>query len=154
MHGARVGAALAIVAFAVACQTPVATTPPLGLGELMSFIQMRHIKLWLAGEAGNWPLASYEIDELEEGFGDVVRFHPTHEGSPRPLSELVPELTGPPIHDLRAAVARRDAAAFTTAYDSLTAACNGCHDAAGFPINVLIRPTGNPYTDQRFRPAP
>jgi hypothetical protein len=35
-----------------------------GLGEIMSANQMRHVKLWFAGEAGNWPLASYEVDEL------------------------------------------------------------------------------------------
>src|SRR5215471_18604761 len=39
-----------------------------GLGEIMTFQQMRHVKLWLAGQAGNWPLASYELDELNEGF--------------------------------------------------------------------------------------
>jgi len=52
------------------------------LGELMTFQQMRHTKLWLAGQAGNWPLAAYEIDELGEGFEAVMKFHPTHEGSP------------------------------------------------------------------------
>ena len=39
-----------------------------GLGEIMTLNQMRHIKLWFAGKATNWPLASYELDELEEGF--------------------------------------------------------------------------------------
>jgi hypothetical protein len=39
-----------------------------GLGELMSANQMRHAKLWFAGEAGNWPLAAYDLDELKEGF--------------------------------------------------------------------------------------
>ena len=42
-----------------------------GLGEIMSLQQMRHIKLWFAGHAGNWPLADYEIGELKEGFDDV-----------------------------------------------------------------------------------
>ena len=53
-----------------------------GLGEIMTLQQMRHTKLWLAGEAGNWDLAAYEIKELGEGFDDVVKFHPTHEESP------------------------------------------------------------------------
>ena len=42
-----------------------------GLGEIMALQQMRHIKLWYAGRAGNWPLADYEIGELNEGFEDV-----------------------------------------------------------------------------------
>ena len=37
----------------------------------MPLQQMRHIKLWFAGRAGNWPLADYEIDQLKEGFDDV-----------------------------------------------------------------------------------
>ena len=71
-----------------ACQQPPKATSPAtdayvpGLGELMTLQQMRHTKLWLAGEAGNWPLAAYEIKELGEGFDDIVKFHPTHEESP------------------------------------------------------------------------
>ena len=37
----------------------------------MALQQLRHIKLWFAGRAGNWPLADYEIDELKDGFDDV-----------------------------------------------------------------------------------
>ena len=33
--------------------------------------QERHIKLWFAGHAVNWPLADYEIGELSDGFDDV-----------------------------------------------------------------------------------
>ena len=42
-----------------------------GLGEIMSLQQMRHIKLWFAGNAANWPLADYEIDKLKDGFDDL-----------------------------------------------------------------------------------
>ena len=30
-----------------------------GLGEIMTFTQMRHTKLWLAGEAENWDLDAF-----------------------------------------------------------------------------------------------
>src|SRR5262249_53615530 len=43
------------------------------LGEMMVQQQMRHIKLWFAGDAGNWPLADYEIDQLKDGFDDVAK---------------------------------------------------------------------------------
>ena len=39
-----------------------------GLGEIMALQQMRHIKLWFAGHAGNWPLADYEIGELNDEY--------------------------------------------------------------------------------------
>lgn len=123
-----------------------------GLGEIMSLTQMRHLKLWFAGEAENWALASYETDELAEGFSDVVKFHPTHEGSPAPLSQLVPEFTASPIEALRSAIERRDPMAFTDAYDALTQGCNGCHRAAEFSFNVVERPSANPYSNQRFQP--
>ena len=54
-----------------------------GLGELMNFTQIRHAKLWFAGQEQNWQLAQYEVDELQEGFDDVVRFHPSHKDSPQ-----------------------------------------------------------------------
>jgi len=119
----------------------------------MSLTQMRHLKLWFAGQAENWALASYETDELEEGFRDVVRFHPTHKGIPVPLSQLVPEFTDGPIEALRSAIERRDLVGFTAAYDSLTGACNGCHGAASFSFNVVERPSANPYSNQRFQPV-
>jgi len=121
-----------------------------GLGEIMSATQMRHLKLWYAGQAQNWPLASYEVDELEEGFADVVRFHPEHKNSPRPLSELVPELTAGPLAALRAAIGRRSRADFVAAHDALTEGCNGCHVATEFSFNVVVRPASNPYSNQDF----
>lgn len=38
-----------------------------GLGEFMTATQLRHAKLWFAGEQNNWDLAAYEIDEVKEG---------------------------------------------------------------------------------------
>src|SRR5262245_175602 len=61
-----------------------------GLGEIMTLQQMRHTKLWFAGQAGNWPLASYELNELGEGFDDIVAFHPVHEDAPVAPKDAVP----------------------------------------------------------------
>jgi len=120
----------------------------------MTLTQMRHIKLWFAGAAENWRLADYELDELEEGFADAARLHPRHKGAPRPLTELIPEFADLPVRSLRSAVADRDVASFSNAYDSLTAGCNGCHQATGFSFNVVSRPTSNPYSNQEFRAGP
>ena len=125
-----------------------------GLGELMSLQQMRHDKLWRAGRAENWELASYELDELGEGFDDVVHFHPTHKDAPLPLSELVPKLTASPIRSLRAAVDAKDRQAFAAAFDTLTASCNACHQATRFGFNVVRRPVDETwYSNQEFTPA-
>ncbi|MFI5314555.1 MAG: hypothetical protein ACHQ6T_02560 [Myxococcota bacterium] len=155
---ATAGSALVLIAAAAfACARPRAGEASAaangyapGLGEIMAAQQMRHLKLWYAGQAGNWPLASYEVDELEEGFGDAVRFHPEHKDSPRPLTELIPEFTVGPIAALRQAIARQSKPEFSAAHDALTAGCNGCHVAADFGFNVVTRPESNPYGNQRF----
>ena len=123
-----------------------------GLGEFMTATQMRHAKLWLAGKAENWPLAAYELEEIQEGFDTIVKYHPVHEGSPVPVREILPELTGPPLAALRSAVASGDVAAFEQGFDALTAACNACHRAENFGFIVIRRPRGNPYPNQDFSP--
>jgi len=125
----------------------------IGLGEIMGLNQMRHAKLWFAGEAGNWPLAAYEIDELREGFADAARFHNHHKDVPEPLSRMIPQYVDAPLARLDNAVRRGDRADFERAFDSLTAGCNACHEAAGFGFNVVKRPTAPPFTNQSFEPA-
>jgi len=124
-----------------------------GLGEMMTLQQMRHAKLWFAGEAGNWELADYELDELGEGFDDVVKFHPTHKDSPVAPKDAIPRMITEPIKELRGAVERKDSRAFATAYDTLTAACNNCHQATNFGFNRVQKPSSNPYPNQMFAPA-
>jgi hypothetical protein len=139
--------------------SPASTTPATaderfvpGLGELMSLQQMRHVKLWLAGQAGNWALADYEVDELGEGFDDIVKFHPTHKDSPVAPKDAIPRMVTQRLVDLRAAIGRKDAAAFAQAYDALTAACNNCHQAMNFGFNWVQTPESNPYPNQAFAP--
>ncbi len=123
-----------------------------GLGEIMAFTQMRHTKLWMAGEAGNWELAAYESDELEEGFQDAVTFHPTHKDAPRPLAEVLPAMIDAPVAAVRVAIAAHDKAAFEAAFDSLTAGCNNCHRTMNFGFNVVQRPTADAFPNQNFSP--
>ncbi len=125
-----------------------------GLGEIMAQNQVRHAKLWFAGRAGNWALASYEIDELDEGFADAVKYHPVHKSAPDSLTKLVPAFVDPPLARLRQVVARHDSAGFPAAFDALTAGCNGCHAAAGFGFNVVQRPTVPPFSNQSFARPP
>jgi len=123
-----------------------------GLGEIMSLQQMRHSKLWFAGSAGNWPLADYELDELKEGFDDVRKLFPTHEGVRlTPLLDVVAKAAMP---DLAKAIAAQDGAKFTAAFDVLTAACNSCHQAAKRAFIVIQRPASQPYGNQSFAPGP
>lgn len=121
-----------------------------GLGEFMSATQMRHSKLWFAGQAQNWALAAYEIDEIKEGFDDIIKYHPIHEGTPIPIKEILPKLTAGPLARLQSAVAAKKPAEFVAAFKLLTAACNDCHQAENHGFNVITLPTTNPYTNQDF----
>lgn len=124
-----------------------------GLGEIMTFQQMRHVKLWFAGQNLNWPLASYELDELNEGFDDVATYHPTHKDADLPIPQLIDKIVKAPIAQLDEAIKARDQDRFIKAFDELTDGCNRCHQATKFGFNVVTRPASNPYTNQVFQPA-
>jgi hypothetical protein len=56
-----------------------------GLGDFMTaYVQPHHIKLWLAGNGGNWRLAAYEADELGETFEDISTYQATWKNVPSP----------------------------------------------------------------------
>jgi len=117
--------------------------PP--LGDIMGKIQLRHIKLWFAGKAGNWELATYEVEEIKtslESAADLYRGIPV---------ELVTN-TADPIQAIREAIEAKDSAAFAKGYGEFTAACNGCHQGIGRSFIVIQKPNASPFTDQSFSP--
>src|SRR5262249_19825377 len=86
---------------------PRAAAPEVaGLGEIMSLQQMRHLKLWFAGNAANWELADYELDELKEGFDDVLKRFPTKDGVP--LAPMVKTIMGREIPELEKKIKLRE----------------------------------------------
>jgi hypothetical protein len=114
-----------------------------GLGEIMTLQQLRHIKLWFAGHGGNWPLADYEIGELEEGFDDVNKLLG---------GDTVEKQVGGPIKALEKTIADKSRPEFDTAFDSLSAGCNSCHHSLDHGFIVIQRPTLLPYSNQNFAP--
>jgi hypothetical protein len=128
-------------------QAPAAAPPDEpyqpGLGEIMALQQMRHIKLWFAGSASNWPLADYEIGELKEGFGDVQKMLG---------GDVVAQHVGEPISALEKAIDGKDRAAFIADFDKLSAGCDACHATLDHKFIVIQRPTALPYSNQSFAP--
>ncbi len=121
-----------------------------GLGEIMASQQMRHAKLWLAGRNRNWALASYELDELREGFEDASKFQPVYDEVP--VAALIAKFTPEPLEALRKSAAAQNPAQFARSFDQLTAACNACHRAANHGFIVITRPTPPAFTNQVFAP--
>jgi hypothetical protein len=154
--GAALLGSLTIIflALAAAAQSPgpAATTEAYQpeIGEIMTFQQMRHGKLWFAAQAGNWPLAAYETGELREGFEAVAKYYPTFNNVP--LAQMIDAIRETNFAELDKAIAARDRKQFTRAFDGLSAACNACHQANDLGFIVLQRPTASPFSNQSYVP--
>jgi hypothetical protein len=46
------------------------------LADLMGVTQLRHFKLWYAGEVDNWDLAKYELGQIQTSIQDASRDFP------------------------------------------------------------------------------
>jgi hypothetical protein len=122
-----------------------------GLVEFMMTVQSHHVKLWLAGNARNWDLADYQVDELKELLENIAKRVPDYKGTP--VGQMIEAATMPPIGDIEGAIKARDSAKFAAAFDRLTAACNACHEAAKRSFIVIQRPATSPFPNQSFAPG-
>jgi len=123
-----------------------------GLGELMTaFVQPRHIKLGLAGNAHNWDYAAYELGELRETFDDVAELVPKYRD--RAIPEMIASTVKQPLDGLEQAIKAKDPSQFAAAYGQLTASCNACHQSTDHAVIVIQAPTVTAFPDQDFRPA-
>lgn len=155
MRGRRTITGLTVILLAAATAfgaTRGSTADPLSrdgyfphLGDLMSTMQTRHLKLWFAGRSENWPLAAYEVELMMENFRDIAVLYPNV-----PVADV--EMLIQPTTDISAAIDAKDAAKFSQAYAELTAACNACHQAIGRDYIVMQVPTASPFSNQVFAP--
>jgi hypothetical protein len=122
-----------------------------GLGEFMTATQLRHAKLWFAGQAKNWDLAAYEVDELKEGLTDAAKQFPTHDGIP--VGDMIKSIALPALEEMDKAVESKNGTKFAAAFDGLTKACNTCHANAKKEFIRIQRPTSPPLTNQNFAPV-
>ena len=132
-------------------QTPLASSDSqLGLGDYMTaFVQPRHIKLGLGGQARNWEYVAYEQRELDETFELIEKAVPRYRSSA--MSDLM-QITKQPMADLEAAIKARDGAKFDAAYAELTDACNACHRSTEHPMIVIQVPKVSMFPNQSFAP--
>jgi hypothetical protein len=124
------------------------------LGDQMIILELRHDRLWWAGEAGNWNLAYYMAGEMGEAVQGIVETNgDAAELQPQKLSEVMPAMLNAPLKNLKDAIGTHDKAKFARAYDDLSAACTGCHRVAGNPMLVIQRPRTKLLDDLRYAPA-
>src|SRR5215212_9240397 len=137
-----------------ACQSRTEETYTPGLGEIMGYLQVRHAKLSFAGEKENWQLADYELDELQEGLEDITKFHPTHEKVLMATDKALRQFMDLPLRQLRDAIAKKNAAAFASAFENVTSSCNACHQQCNFGFIHIPKPDGHPYSNQDYAYKP
>jgi cytochrome c553 len=147
---ATILAVLAVVATSSPATSEPAQPYAPGLVEYMLTAQSHHAKLWLAGNARNWNLADYQLDELKELLEDVAKRIPRYRDVP--VGQMIEAATLPSLEEVEAAIKMRNGRAFATAFDKLTAACNACHEAANRGFIVIRRPAMSPFPNQSFSP--
>jgi len=125
------------------------------LGEQMLGLQIRHARLWYAGAAQNWVLSAFELQEIKEAFDAVVEQNPDHAiFQPQRLADILPAMTKAPVMALRDAIDHGNRAEFEKTFDGLSAACTGCHKAAGNDFLVIERPKTPLLDNLRAAPPP
>jgi hypothetical protein len=123
-----------------------------GLGEIMGVIQQHHAKLFYAGTKANWPLADYELGEIQESLDDAMKFYPKFKDVPVPLTELIPTLTKASIAQVHAAIEQKNEKSFVQAFAALSTSCSNCHEAANHPFVKIQAPTDAMFSNQKFAP--
>jgi hypothetical protein len=149
------GLGLGAAAMTAAAQAPQQQQPQAyrpGVGDLMTAtIQPRHAKIMLAGREANWPLATYELHQLQEALDRVVQTWPRWKGLP--LGGMVEAVEKGPMAAVAEAIDAKDNAQFVKAFGQLSEGCNACHQAANVGFVVIRAPDASSFPDQDFRPA-
>jgi hypothetical protein len=130
------------------------TAPKAELGQQMLLLQLRHGRLWAAGENQDWLLAQFQLAELNEALDDVIEQNGDDAAlQPQQLSVVLPAIMKPAVSQLRKAIDAQDRVAFEKAYDGLSNACSSCHQAADHGFLVIQRPKTPVLDNLRTEPA-
>src|SRR6187551_2936916 len=87
-----------------AAKPATVAAPPVELGQQMLELQIRHARLWQAGQARNWLLTQFQLAELREAFAGVVETNGDHASlQPQRLAVVLPAMVDPALNQLQAA---------------------------------------------------
>jgi hypothetical protein len=119
------------------------TSSLVSLGDIMGETQLRHIKLWYAGNSGDWDLVHYEVDRITESLSRAATLYTSI-----PIEYV--KSAADRLARLRDAVATKNTQEFIHSYTDLTAACNACHVAGQVGFIRIQTPTSSPFSDEVF----
>jgi hypothetical protein len=115
------------------------------LSGIMTSAQLEHLKLWSAGTAGNWRLASYELRQLKESLIEAALLY-----SGIPVSNVTTLAAS--IDAISAAVDQKDRKQFVKKFAELTKGCNTCHQSMDRAFIAIQIPAEQPFANQLFSP--
>jgi len=121
------------------------------MDDLMTMlVQPRHIKLYYAGQARNWRLAAFQVNELRGALARIGRTIPNYRNIN--VDTAVSSIFTDKLKAVDAAIKAADLAQFTATYGEMTGACNDCHRGMEHPFLVIKVPDAGNFPDQEFRP--
>jgi hypothetical protein len=124
-----------------------------GLGEIMGVIEQHHAKLYYAGAKANWPLAAYELNEIQESLEEAENLYPTpFKNVTVALPQIIPSMTKGTIAGVRDAIRQKNEESFVSAYQDLSKSCSSCHAAENHPFIKIQTPAPGMFSDQDFAP--
>ncbi len=91
-----------------------------GLGTVMVEYGNRFSRLWFAANAGNWDMAKYQLDEMTE----IQEVGETTRPNRAPMLKAFEDKY---LAALDKAIAAKDTAGFTSAFNDAANGCNACH---------------------------
>src|SRR5260370_42288449 len=100
----------------------------------MGLVQVSDLKLWLAGNLRNWPLAEYQLSQMRACLHDCRVLFPNAAVADTSAISRSAE-------DFRDAIRTKDGVKFDAAFQKFTAECNNCHKGAGLEF-IKIRVPG------------
>lgn len=145
--------ALLIISVAYSCTETSAPTPQkqkpedVHLGEMMGQLHYYTVKLGLAVQHRNEPLAMFYMNEVNETFEDI-KSKEIVQGTLK-ISDMFNELLSTSKDSLEMAIAKRDTANLERRYHALITSCNNCHRETNHAFIVIEEPHVE-YNGQNF----
>jgi hypothetical protein len=115
----------------------------------MADVSFHWANLWFAGQAKNWPLATYYYNEARNHVRWLIRINPMPkgpDGMPVDLKGLFDAIDTSTFAAVKAAIDEKDSAQFAATYRAALESCYQCHKSVGRPYLRLQIPKTVPQS--------
>ncbi len=105
--------------------------------HVMVDVDYHFSNLWFAARNGNWPLASFYLNETKGRLDWALRLRPARKlssGQDLPLAPFIKNMEQSSLMQLKTAIANRDRKEFAAGYRQALAECYACHTAIEKPF--------------------